>query len=219
MKISYREHNEQAVSDKIIAHLNNGKDIALVSDAGMPGISDPGEIIIKKCIALGVDYTVLPGASAAVTAIVASNQITQPFYFHGFLDRKKGRDELLKLKALPATLIFYESPHRLLKTLERLKDSLGNRKISAMRELTKKFETYQHGDIDSIIAHFTQNPPKGEFVLVVEGYIEEDEELDFDAVLALAKARIDSGERQKDVVKALAKQYDVDRQALYKATL
>lgn len=217
--ISYREHNEQTVSEKIIDYLKEGKNVALVSDAGMPGISDPGEILIKKMIAEELDYTVLPGASAVITALVASNQITQPFYYHGFLDRKKGLEQLEQINKLPASLIFYESPHRLLKTLELMQRSLGNRQMSIMRELTKKFESYYHGSIDSMLDYFTQNPPKGEFVLIVSGYTETKKICSFDDVVLIARERIHNGERQKDVVKELAKTYHMDRQALYKATL
>lgn len=216
---SYREHNEQTMSERIIDKLSAGLDIAIISDAGMPGISDPGEVVIKACIEADLAYTVLPGANAALVGLVASNIATQPFYYHGFLDRKQIHQQLESVKHITATLIFYESPHRLLKTLLAIDDVLGNRVISVTRELTKRYESYLHTTVKQAFRHFSENPPKGEFVLIVKGFTEIKKVLTLDQVITLAMQKIDAGEQHKQVVKELAKIYQVDRQALYKATI
>ncbi len=216
---SYHEHNERAKTNIIIEKLKQGKDIALISDAGMPGISDPGEILIKACIANQLDYTVLPGSSAVITALVASHLVTQPFYYHGFLGRKQIASQLADLKHLTMTMVFYESPHRLLKTLQHMLTSFGNRQLTIARELTKLHEQFQHFDINSAIEYYSNHTPKGEFVIVVEGANKIAEALSFAEVVDLTKKRIAAGERHKDVVKQLAKQYSVDRQTLYRKTL
>ncbi len=216
---SYHEHNERAKTEIIIEKLKQGKNIALISDAGMPGISDPGEILIKACIANQLDYTVLPGSSAVITALVASNLAAQPFYFHGFLARKQVAKQLESLKRLPMTMVFYESPHRLLKTLQQMLAVLGNRQLTIARELTKIHEQYQHSDIAAAIEYYSENTAKGECVIVVAGMTEITETLSLKEIVDLAKKRIAAGERHKDVVKQLAKQYDVDRQTLYRETL
>ncbi|MCK8059219.1 MULTISPECIES: 16S rRNA (cytidine(1402)-2'-O)-methyltransferase [unclassified Fusibacter] len=215
---SYHEHNEKAMTEKIIEKLRSGMDIALVSDAGMPGISDPGEELIKACIRENIEYTVLPGASAAVTAVIASNMQTQPFHYEGFLDRQRRKKHLEKLKGITATLVFYESPHRILKALEDMLEVLGDRNITLGRELTKKYETYFHTTVSEAIRHYEQTPPKGEFVVVVEGYKEIKEEMTLEEAIDEVHKRVLGGERQKEVVKELAKVYGVDRQELYKAT-
>ncbi len=145
--------------------------------------------------------------------------VTQPFYFHGFLDRKQIAKQLATLANLAVTLVFYESPHRLLKTLQQMLSAFGNRQITLARELTKLHEQYQHLDIASAIEYYTDRSPKGEFVLVVAGAQQEAEALSIEAVVALAERRIAAGERHKDVVKELAKAHRIDRQALYRATL
>ncbi len=216
---SYHEHNERAKTEIIVEKLKQGIDIALISDAGMPGISDPGEVLIKACIENDLAYTILPGASAVISALVASNLATQPFYFQGFLDRKQIAKQLANLADLSVTLVFYESPHRLLKTLQQMLSAFGNRQITLARELTKLHEQYQHLDIASAIEYYTDRSPKGEFVLVVAGAKQEAEALSIEAVVALAERRIAAGERHKDVVKELARAHQIDRQTLYRATL
>ncbi len=216
---SYHEHNERAKTEIIIEKLKQGVTIALISDAGMPGISDPGEVLIKACIANEIAYTVLPGASAVITALVAAQLATQPFYYHGFLDRKHAVQQLTELKHLTASLVFYESPHRLLKTLKQMRDVLGNRQLSLARELTKLHEEYLHFDIETALDYYAAKAPKGEYVIVVAGNQDATDALPLDAVIDLAKQRIAGGERHKVVVKELAKKYAVDRQALYQATL
>ena len=213
---SYHEHNEQQATLQLIEWMKEGKIIALVSDAGMPGISDPGEVLIKACIAEGIAYTVLPGASAMVTAVVASQLPTKPFHYEGFLDRHKRIKRLEALKTLPTTMVFYESPHRLVKTLVDLLTVLGDRKISIGREISKRYETYRHEIISDAISHFSETAPRGEFVLVVEGYAQVAKVMTMEEALMTVKKRIEAGERLKDAVKDLSKTYDLDRQILYK---
>ncbi len=214
--ISYHEHNEQYGTQQILEHLRGGKQVALVSDAGMPGISDPGEVLIKACILEGIEYTVLPGASAMVTAVVASQLATQPFHYEGFLDRNKRKQRLEKLKELASTLIFYESPHRVQKTLADLLLVFGDRQITLARELTKRYETYLHTTLSEAVTYYETNEPRGEYVIVVGGHVPVVEAIGEDVVLEMVRARVLAGERIKDVVKELAKLHNVDRQALYK---
>jgi 16S rRNA (cytidine1402-2'-O)-methyltransferase len=215
---SYHEHNEKFMTEKIVEKLKLGLNIALVSDAGMPGISDPGEELIKACIRENLEYTVLPGPSAMVTAVIASNMQTQPFHYEGFLDRNKRKKHLEKLKEITATIVFYESPHRIIKTLEDMLEVMGDRKVTLGRELTKKYETYFHTTVSGAIAHYKVTAPKGEFVVVVEGYVETIEEMSFENAVTLVNKRVENGERHKEVVKELSQKYHLDRQDLYKMT-
>ncbi|MRH45007.1 16S rRNA (cytidine(1402)-2'-O)-methyltransferase [Aquibacillus halophilus] len=172
--ISYHEHNKQSRESRLLDALKEGSDIALVSDAGMPAISDPGYEIVKAAIEVDLPVVVLPGASAALCALVGSGLPANEFYFYGFLPRKKkDRDaDMERLKSINATLLFYESPHRLLDTLEYLHEKLGNRRISVARELTKRFEEYIRGEILEVIKWTEEGTIKGEFCIVVEGNTE-----------------------------------------------
>lgn len=168
---SYHEHNKQTKGAELLEKLKNGADIALVSDAGMPGISDPGEDLIRLCYENDVPVTVCPGATAGVSALVLSGLPARQYVFEGFLphNKKERADVLLSLKDEIRTIVFYEAPHRLLETLEILKNALGERNIAVVREITKKFEETNKGNFDELIAHFTQTVPKGEFVIIVQG--------------------------------------------------
>lgn len=219
--MSYHEHNEQGATAVILDKLDQGLHVVLVSDAGMPGISDPGEVLIKACIEKGMAYTVLPGPSAAITALVASNLPTQPYYFEGFLDRNKRKKRLEALKSLEATMIFYESPHRVVKTLEDMLLVFGNRQVTLARELTKRYETYWHTDFEAALESFQSGTvtPKGEYVLVVGGCDTSEAlvpELQIEVAL---KQLLDEGVRLKDAAKTLSKQYPLDRQEIYKIGL
>lgn len=176
--VSYHEHNKETSGEKLIHKVKEGLKIALVSDAGMPTISDPGYELV--CAALNEKVTVvpLPGANAALTSLIASGLSCQPFYFYGFLNRnKKGkRAELEALKWQAATMIFYESPHRLKETLAIMQDVLGNRKIALCRELTKKFEEFIRGSLEEVIAWAHQDEIRGEFCIIVDGTDEQKEE-------------------------------------------
>ena len=169
--ISYHQHNEQGRSENIIDQIKEGKNIAIISDAGSPGISDPGSVIVLKCIEQHIEFVVLPGATAITTALVYSGMDTTKFIFRGFLprenkDRKPIIDDLINRSE---TLIFYEAPHRLLNTLEFLYEKIGNRKISMCRELTKLYEEIIRLDLEEAIEYYKNNTPRGEYVLVIEG--------------------------------------------------
>lgn len=168
---SHHKFNEHQQVEAVAQRILNGETIALVSDAGTPGISDPGFLLVRECIKKEIDVECLPGPVAFVPALVSSGLPTEPFYFEGFLPQKKGRQTRLTfLATLPCTLIFYESPHRLVKTLEQLALYLGEqRNASVSRELTKKFEETRRGTIRELIHHFVNHPARGEIVIVVEG--------------------------------------------------
>ena len=169
--ISYHEHNIEVGGEKLLAYLREGKSIALVSDAGLPCISDPGADIVVKAIEEDFAVVPIPGANAALTALIASGLTPQPFYFFGFLKRNKKdrREQLEKLAKRQETLVFYEAPHRLKETLKDLELVLGNRRITLARELTKKFEEFLRGTITEAIDWSQQNEIRGEFCIVIEG--------------------------------------------------
>lgn len=167
----YHQHNEHRVAEHLVAQLQAGKKMALITDAGTPGISDPGFLLVRACIQQGVTVNCLPGATAFVPALINSGFSAQRFCFEGFLPLKKGRQTLLKLLATETrTIILYESPVRLVKTLTDLATYMGEtRRASVSREITKMFEETRRGTLQELIAYFTQKPPKGEIVLVLEG--------------------------------------------------
>lgn len=169
--VSYHEHNKESSGEKLIQKVKEGQKIALVSDAGMPTISDPGYELVQSAIEEKVTVVPLPGANAALTSLIASGISCQPFYFYGFLNRnkKEKRIELEGLKKQTSTLVFYESPHRLKETLAIMLQILGNRKIALCRELTKKFEEFIRGSIQEAIEWANQDEVRGEFCLIVEG--------------------------------------------------
>jgi len=169
--ISYHEHNQRERGQKIIELLMQGHDVALVSDSGMPGISDPGIPLIDLARQNGIPVTVLPGATASIAALVLSGMDTSRFAFEGFLPReKKDREARLEeLKREHRTVIIYEAPHRVLATLRDMLDKLGNRKVAVVRELTKVHEEVIILYIEQMLEHFNEHPPKGEMVLILEG--------------------------------------------------
>jgi 16S rRNA (cytidine1402-2'-O)-methyltransferase len=169
--VSYHEHNKESSGIKLLEKLKEGVKIALVSDAGMPTISDPGYELVAAALTEGLTVVPLPGANAALTALIASGLPCQPFYFYGFLNRQKKekKKELETLKKQTATIIFYESPHRLKETLTLLEAVLGDRRIVLCRELTKKYEEFIRGTITEAIDWANQEEIRGEFCLIVEG--------------------------------------------------
>jgi len=167
--VSYHEHNEAMRTAQLIERLAAGETVALISDAGLPGISDPGARLIRECIRREVPFTIIPGPSAVLTALVGSGFSTEQFFFGGFLPPKSGgRERDLKAAAARAeTSIFFESPHRLLKTLAAAREIMPEREICVARELTKKFEEFRRGTPAELLAHYEAKPPKGEIVLVI----------------------------------------------------
>ena len=168
---SFHMHNEHKVLDKMVAKLKGGIKIALISDAGTPGISDPGFLLVRACVEEGIETECLPGATALIPAIVQSGLPTDRFIFEGFLPPKKGRQTRLKQWSEETrTIVFYESPHKIVKTLSQLQEFIGgDRRLSVSRELSKKFEETVRGTVNELILHFTNKAPKGEFVIVLEG--------------------------------------------------
>lgn len=224
---SYHKHNEQGKSLDIITKLNNGVNIALITDAGTPGISDPGSVIVEKCIEENIEFEVLPGATAITTALVYSGLDTTKFIFRGFLPREnKERNPVIEeVKNVRDTIIFYEAPHRLLNTLEYLKENLGDRKIAVCRELTKLHEEIYRGRISESIEFFVENRPRGEFVLVIEGKSDEDIKAEREALWSdlsieehLIKV-IESGVDKKEAIKLVAKERGLAKKEVYKYSM
>lgn len=220
---SLHKYNEREKSGQIIELLKQGKTVAYVSDAGMPGIFDPGAELIAQAIAADLPLTVLPGANAALTAVVQSGLIAGPFYFHGFLPRKQAQvaEALARLQDLPCPLIFYEAPHRLLKTLAALKKHLGDRRCSVSRELTKMFEETKRGKLSDLIEHYTAQPPRGEFVIVVAGADPEVQPhlSDEEQILGCLGQCLDRGLSKREAVKAVAQQLGVSKNEVYRLAL
>lgn len=169
---SHHKFNEHATVARVAESIASGRNVALVSDAGTPGISDPGFLLVRKCVEEGIDVETLPGATALIPAVVQSGFPCDKFSFEGFLPQKKGRMKRIQELAMEErTLIFYESPYRVVKCLEQFAEVMGmERRVAVVREITKKFEETVRGTLDEVIAHFKEHEPKGEFVIVVEGY-------------------------------------------------
>ena len=221
---SYHEHNKDSKGGYLINKLLDGENIALISDAGMPGISDPGEDIIKQAIEHNIEIEVLPGATASITALVGSGLETAKFAFEGFLDRDKKvrRNQLEELKEERRTIIFYESPHRLKDTLKDMLKVLGNRKIAVNREITKKYQEIIREDIETVINVFNEKEIKGEFVLIVEGFKGEktvqnsyDDLNEREYVVALMETGMD----KKDAIKTVCKDRKLKKDVVYKQVL
>lgn len=222
--ISYHQHNEQEKSGNIIEKLKEGKVVALVTDAGTPGISDPGSVIVVKCIEQNIDFEVLPGATAITTALVYSGLDTTKFLFRGFLPRedKNRRPVIEEVKNQQETLIFYEAPHRLKETLIFLRDNLGNRRIALCRELTKLHEEILRFNLKEAVEYYERNTPKGEFVLIVQGKSIEDIEKEKKAqweeftIEEHIVKYINDGLSKKDAVKKVAKDRNLSKSEIYK---
>lgn len=167
---SYHKFNEHKSLSRIVDQIKSVNSVVLISDAGTPAISDPGYLLVRECINEGIDIECLPGATAFVPALVVSGFPTDRFCFEGFLPQKKGRQKkLLSLKDEERTIILYESPHRLIKALNQIKEFIGERKVAVVREISKLHEETVRGSIDEVIAHFETNVLKGEIVLLIEG--------------------------------------------------
>lgn len=215
---SYYEHNKMTKGDVIIQQLKEGKNIALVSDAGMPGISDPGYDLVQQCLTEGIAFTVLPGAVAAITGLVLSGLPTDRFAFEGFIPRQKKERQQFFLNLLheERTMIFYESPHRLQDTLKTMAEIFPDRTMAAARELTKKFEEIVRGTPSELLTHFETEGIRGEFVLLLHGaQPAQPEERDLDwAVQRTAQLEAD-GIPQKDAIKQAAKEAGLSKRDVY----
>ena len=220
---SYHEYNKYEKGRKLVEKLLEGQNIALITDAGTPGISDPGEELVKMCYESGIPVTSLPGAAACITALTISGLSTRRFAFEAFLPSdKKEREQILKeMETETRTMIVYEAPHRLVKTLKLFLERLGNRKITVCRELTKRHETALAVTLEEAVAHYEANPPKGECVLVIEGKSREEareeerkqwEELTIEDHMEVYTKQ---GMDKKSAMKAVAKDRGVSKRDIY----
>ena len=224
---SYHEYNRVEKAKVLVDKLKEGKNIALITDAGTPGISDPGEELVKQCHEAGIQVTALPGACALVNALIISGQPTRRFCFEAFLptDKKERKDILEQLKNETRTIIIYEAPHRLVRTLEELLELLGNRKMTLCRELTKKHESVFLSDIESILEYHKENPPKGECVLIIQGKsfqeIKEENQKSFLEMSLSDHMNIymDQGYSKKEAMKMVAKDRGVGKRDIYQQLL
>lgn len=224
---SYHEYNRVEKARYLVNLLEEGKNIALITDAGTPGISDPGEELVRQCHERGIRVTSLPGACALINALIISGQPTRRFCFEAFLpaDKKERAMILDQLKNETRTIILYEAPHRLLKTLEELYNAMGNRAMTVCRELTKKHETAFVSNMEDIIAYYTEHPAKGECVLVVQGRTlkelkkesqEQFQELD---LMEHMERYLGNGYSQKEAMKLVAKDRGVGKREVYQELL
>jgi 16S rRNA (cytidine1402-2'-O)-methyltransferase len=224
---SYHEHNKIEKGKRLIEKLESGMNIALITDAGTPGISDPGEELVKMCYEAGIEVTSLPGAAACITALTLSGLSTRRFAFEAFLpmDKKERQAILEELQNETRTVILYEAPHRLIKTLQELQTALGERKITVCRELTKKHETAFATTIGDAIAYYEENEPKGECVLVLEGKNRQDlkqesiakwEELSVEEHMEFYESQ---GIDRKESMKRVAKDRGVTKREIYQSLL
>lgn len=220
--VSYFEHNKYASGAKIFERILAGETCALVTDAGMPAISDPGEELVRLCAEGGVEVLTVPGPSALISALALSALPTGRFCFEGFLStaNKSRREHLESLRSERRTMIFYEAPHKLMRTLEDMKNTFGGeRRISLCRELTKLHEQTLRTDIAGAIEHFTEFPPKGEFVLVIEGAPEAVSGFSLEEAVELAERYRAEGLSRKAACKKAAAETGFSANELYDASL
>ena len=227
---SYHEFNKYEKADVLIGQLLEGKTIALITDAGTPGISDPGEVLVRRCYEAGVPVVPVPGACAAVNALVASGQATRRFAFEAFLpqekqDKKERRRMLEELSRETRTIVLYEAPHHLLGTLEDLAKTLGDRPVTLCKELTKKHESFLKTTLFAAVERFREEEPRGEYVLVIAGKPEEElraeeasrwEQLSIEAHM---KQFLGEGLSEKEAMKAVAAERGIPKREVYQAWL
>ncbi|SIS62322.1 16S rRNA (cytidine(1402)-2'-O)-methyltransferase [Salimicrobium flavidum] len=218
--ISYHEHNQKSRAEELIGDLRDGKSVALVSDAGMPGISDPGEEIISQAVDQDIPVVVLPGANAALVALVGSGLPTEHFFYYGFLPRKKKERvaELERWKSFTKTLVFYESPHRLKQVIQDMYDVLGARRVTLARELTKQYEEFLRGELSEALAWVEETELKGEFCIVLEGGVPEKgvswwEDL---TVIEHVETYEEEGMKNKEAIKKAAVDRGVPKREVYR---
>ncbi|VHG95989.1 corrin/porphyrin methyltransferase [Streptococcus pyogenes] len=218
-QISFHEHNAYEKIPDLIDLLISGRSLAQVSDAGMPSISDPGHDLVKAAIDSDIAVVALPGASAGITALIASGLGPQPHVFYGFLPRKAGQQKAFfeDKHHYPETQMFYESPYRIKDTLTNMLACYGDRQVVLVRELTKLFEEYQRGAISEILSYLEETPLKGECLLIVAGaQVDSEVELTADVdLVSLVQKEIQSGAKPNQAIKTIAKAYQVNRQELY----
>lgn len=217
--ISYYEHNIRERGKIITDRILQGENCAIVSDAGMPCISDPGEDLVRLCIENNINIQIVPGATALISALCLSGLNTSRFSFEGFLSKTpiKRYEHLQSLKQQTNTLIFYEAPHKLLKTLNDLYKHLGDRKISLARELTKIYEDVNRTTISEAIEYYNKNNPKGEFVLIVEGFKDTlPEKVTIEQAVQMAQNLINNGEKLTEASRIIAKQTGIKKSDIYK---
>ena len=220
--VSYHEHSTKYVSDTIIERIANGESCGIVTDAGMPCISDPGEDLVKECAERGIDIVVIPGPSAVVSALAVSGLDTSRFSFEGFLSvsKKQRYEHLESLVKDTHTLIFYEAPHKLTTTLEDMFKFFGDRRISLCRELTKIYEEVIRTNLSGAIEYYSEKAPRGEYVLVVEGYKKEDEtEITVEEAVLKAKKLMENGMKSTDACKEIAKETGLKKSEIYSKLL
>lgn len=220
--ISYHQHNAKERGEEIIARLHSGENCALVTDAGMPAISDPGQDLVALCHAEGLCVESVPGPAAVTTALAISGFASRRFAFEGFLEGKDSEkiSQLSEVLHLPHTLVYYEAPHRLIKTLKLMREVLGNRKIALCRELTKLHEEVLHFTLDSAIDYYGDNPPRGEFVIIIEGFKKEEEAPpSLEDAVAMILKRQESGVSLSVAAKEVAQITGYKKGELYKAAL
>ena len=227
---SYHEFNKYEKAEVLIGHLLEGRSIALITDAGTPGISDPGEVLVSRCYEAGIPVVPVPGACAAVNALIASGQPTRRFAFEAFLpqekqDKKERRRILEELARETRTIVIYEAPHHLVRTLEDLAATLGDRSVTVCKELTKKHETFLKTTLEAALSHFREEEPRGEYVLVIAGKSEEEQRTEAEArwsELSLEehmRQYLAQGMPEKDAMKAVAAERGIPKREVYQAWL
>lgn len=224
---SYHEYNKIEKGRSLVGRLLNGQNIALITDAGMPGISDPGEELVRMCLEANIPVTAVPGACACVTALTISGLSTRRFCFEAFLpsDKKERKQILLNLKEETRTAVLYEAPHRLKKTLQELYEALGDRQIALCRELTKKYETVLSMALSEALAYYEQKEPRGEYVLILEGRskssIEEEQQKAYQKMPIEEHMKLyeEQGMDRKEAMKQVAKDRGVSKRDIYQALL
>ena len=227
---SYHEFNKYDKAEVLVGHLLEGKNIALITDAGTPGISDPGEVLVQRCYEAGIRVVPVPGACAAVNALIASGQPTRRFAFEAFLprekqDKKERRRILEELAEETRTMVVYEAPHHLVRTLEDLAEALGDRPVTICKELTKKHESFRKTTLHAALELFREEEPRGEYVLVIDGKSEEQQRAEAEARFAELSVTdhmqqfLAKGMTEKEAIKAIARERGIPRREMYRTWL
>ncbi|MCX8724464.1 MULTISPECIES: 16S rRNA (cytidine(1402)-2'-O)-methyltransferase [unclassified Lactobacillus] len=216
--LSFHKYNSKERAPELVKLMQDGAVIAEISDAGMPVISDPGFVLVQECIKNDIPVVPLPGASAFTTALIASGFDAQPFTYYGFLPRKAGEQKpyFVQMEQAHGTSIFYEAPHRLVKTLSNMATVFApEREIVAARELTKIHEEFIRGTVQEVSQYFSENQPRGEFVILVSPNTEQTEQLSWPELIELVDERVDQGESKKSAIKEVAQANQVSKNELY----